>query len=177
MEKVTLGGGCFWCLEAIFKTVKGIYFVRNGYMGGHIENPTYELVCSGQSGYVEVIQFEFDPSIISFENILEIFFNIHDPTTLNRQGNDIGSQYKSIIFFHSQSQKQISKKHIQELEKRKVYTQLIVTEIAEASSFYEAEKYHEDYYNQNKNQPYCKIIIEPKLNKFLKTYKNILKND
>ena len=177
MEKVTLGGGCFWCLEAIFKSTEGIHNVKNGYMGGEIKNPTYEFVCTGNSGYVEVVQFDYDIKNLSFKKILEIFFTIHDPTTLNQQGNDIGSQYKSIIFYHSKSQEDLAKKHIQELRNKKLFNHPIVTELTKATIFYEAEKYHEDYYNKNKEQPYCKIIIEPKLDKFKNSFKEIIKND
>jgi peptide-methionine (S)-S-oxide reductase len=161
----TLGGGCFWCLEAVFQEIRGIDTVISGYSGGKLENPSYEEVCSGTTGYAEVVQISFKPEIITFEEILEIFFTIHNPTQLNRQGNDVGTQYRSVIFFHSDRQREESEYMIYSLRKSKVWTDPIVTEVKPFEIFYQAEEYHQNYYQRNANQPYCSAVISPKLYK------------
>ncbi|MFX1254972.1 MAG: peptide-methionine (S)-S-oxide reductase MsrA [Promethearchaeota archaeon] len=167
-EIATLGGGCFWCLEPIFDDVQGVIKVESGYSGGHVVNPSYEMVCTGTTGHAEVVQVTFNPTIISFKEILEIFFEIHDPTTLNRQGNDIGSQYRSAIFYHSSKQKETAEKVIKELEASKVWKNAIVTEVTPFDVFYRAEEYHQKYFKKNPYQGYCRAIIAPKVNKFHK---------
>lgn len=174
-EEITLGGGCFWCLDAIYREIKGVEKVLSGYSGGSVANPTYEDVCSGKTGHAEVVQITFNPQIITAEKLLRIFFATHDPTTLNRQGADVGTQYRSIIFYRNQKQKNVIDKVIGELKKDKVYKNLIVTEIVPFQSFYAAEDYHQDYYSQNREQGYCRIIINPKLEKFRKTFRDNLK--
>lgn len=175
LEKATLGGGCFWCLEAIYQRVKGVQSVVSGYAGGHVENPTYEEVCSDTTGHAEVVQITFDPKIISYEDILNIFWQIHDPTQLNRQGNDVGTQYRSVIFYHNETQKQKAMVSKRNLEKEGVYKNPIVTEIAPLTKFYPAEKYHQNYFNRNSNQMYCQLVIAPKLKKFKKSFTEYLK--
>lgn len=171
MELATLGSGCFWCTEAVFQQLKGVKSVKSGYAGGTTENPTYEQVCTGRTGHAEVIQVEFDPSVISYEELLEVFFETHDPTTMNRQGNDVGTQYRSIILYHSDEQKEIAERVKKRLDESGKWKNPIVTEIKPFTEFYIAENYHQDYYNQNKNQPYCRIVISPKLQKFEKSFK------
>ncbi len=166
IETAILGGGCFWCVEAIFHQVNGVEEVISGYSGGHVENPSYEAVCTGKTGHAEVIQLKFNPNLISYKEILDIFFFIHDPTTLNRQGNDVGSQYRSIILYHTQDQKSIGEQVIKELEMKKLFSNPIVTEIVEYNTFYPAEEYHQEYYFRNMNQPYCNVVISPKVTKF-----------
>ncbi|QXJ28755.1 Peptide-methionine (S)-S-oxide reductase MsrA [Saccharolobus shibatae B12] len=168
METATLGGGCFWCTEAVFKRVKGVISVKPGYSGGHLPNPTYEDVCTDTTGHAEVVQITFDPSIISYRELLEIFFEIHDPTTPNRQGNDIGTQYRSIILYHNEEQKKIAEEMIREVEKR--IGKKVVTELKPFEVFYEAEDYHHNYYDTHKYNPYCRFVISPKINKFLKVF-------
>jgi len=163
MNKAVLGGGCFWCLEAIFQKVDGVKKVISGYSGGKRKNPTYEQVCSGATGYAEVVEIEFDENIISYDEILDIFFEIHDPTQLNRQGNDIGTQYRSVIFYLDEKQKEVSLKKIEELKKRGIN---VVTEVTKLEKFYKAEDYHQNYYNLNPNNPYCEYVIKPKIEKF-----------
>ncbi len=175
MEVATLGGGCFWCIEAVFLELNGVSSVVSGYSGGNIENPTYKAVCSGNTGHAEVCQITFDSSVISFEEILEVFFTVHDPTTLNRQGNDIGTQYRSVIFYHSQEQKKIAEKVIKEFTDKKIYPNPIVTEITEYKKFYAAEDYHQNYYNNNADQPYCAYVVAPKVAKFRQKFINKLK--
>ena len=165
-EVVTLGGGCFWCLEAVYHETEGVISAISGYMGGRSVNPTYKEVCSGGSGHVEVVQVTFDPAVITFRDIIEIFFSIHDPTTLNRQGNDVGTQYRSVIFYHSAEQKQAAEEMIAELTKENAYGRPIVTAIEPASTFYPAEDYHQDYFTNNPNQPYCSYVVAPKVQKF-----------
>ncbi|MFX1512961.1 MAG: peptide-methionine (S)-S-oxide reductase MsrA [Promethearchaeota archaeon] len=165
-ETATLGGGCFWCLEAIFHQVTGIEEVVSGYSGGYVENPSYQEVCTGMTGHAEVIQLKFNPNEISFHEILEIFFYIHDPTTLNRQGNDVGPQYRSIILYHTPEQKIIGKQVIKELEMNEIFSNPIVTEIVEFNTFYPAEEYHQEYYSKNMDQSYCSLVISPKVAKF-----------
>ncbi|WOE69130.1 peptide-methionine (S)-S-oxide reductase MsrA [Hydrogenimonas thermophila] len=172
-EKATLGGGCFWCLEAVFENVKGVEDVVSGYAGGHINNPTYEAVCSGTTGHAEVVQITYDPTIISFKDILEIFWKIHDPTTLNRQGADVGTQYRSVIFYHDEKQKEIAKESKAEAQKN--FTSPIVTEISPLQTFWKAEDYHQDYFKNNPNQGYCQVVVAPKVEKFQKTFKELVK--
>jgi methionine-S-sulfoxide reductase len=175
VEDITVGGGCFWCTEAIFEEVKGVEKVESGYAGGSTGNPTYEDVCSGKTGHAEVIQITFNPAVISLEKILQIFFVTHDPTTLNRQGADTGTQYRSIIFYRTERQKTIINKVIAELRELKAYKDPIVTEVVPYSLFYRAEDYHQNYYRDNKEQGYCRIVINPKLEKFRKVFQNNLK--
>ncbi|MFX1535634.1 MAG: peptide-methionine (S)-S-oxide reductase MsrA [Promethearchaeota archaeon] len=174
-EIATLGGGCFWCLEPIFNDVQGVIKVESGYSGGYVVNPSYEAVCTGTTGHAEVVQVTFNPTIISFKEILEIFFEIHDPTTLNRQGNDIGPQYRSAIFYHSLKQKEIAESVIKELEASKTWKNPIVTELASFDVFYRAEEYHQEYFKKNPYEGYCRAIIAPKVNKFRKKYSYKLK--
>lgn len=174
-EVATLGGGCFWCLEAVYNEVKGVEAVESGYMGGSKANPTYEEVCSGGTGHAEVVQVTFDPKVISFREILEIFFVIHDPTTLNRQGNDIGSQYRSAIFHHSPAQKSAAAQVIANLGSGGIYDDPIVTELAAVSTFHVAERYHQEYFQNNPNQPYCAFVVKPKVAKFRKHFLERLK--
>ncbi|MCW5962344.1 MAG: peptide-methionine (S)-S-oxide reductase MsrA [Pyrinomonadaceae bacterium] len=175
LETATLGGGCFWCTESVFDSVIGVEEVVSGYSGGHKENPTYEEVCSDSTGHAEVIQIKFDPETISYEEILEIFFGTHDPTTLNRQGNDIGSSYRSAIFYHSPQQKEIAEKVIKTLTDDDVFGKPIVTEVTELSNFYPAESYHQNYFANNPNQPYCAAVVAPKLGKFRQKFADKLK--
>lgn len=181
MKKATLAGGCFWCTEAIFKRLKGVHSVTPGYCGGNVENPTYDQVCSGKTGHVEAIQIVFDPQMISYQKLLEIFFKLYDPTTLNRQGNDAGTEYRSVIFYHDQKQHQTAIKVKQTLEKQKVYKNPIVTKIEPFKNFYQAEDYHQNYYENNKSAPlggevtassaYCQIVIDPKIEKLTREFK------
>ncbi len=168
--KATVGGGCFWCVEAVFSMTEGVSGVKSGYMGGHTQQPTYEQVCTGSTGHAEVVQVEFDPDLITYRDILEIFFGTHDPTTLNRQGNDVGTQYRSVIFYHSPEQAAVARSGVQELEEEDVFGSPIVTEIAGASAFYPAEPYHDDYFSRNGSQPYCAAVIAPKVAKFRKRF-------
>lgn len=176
MEKVTLAGGCFWCTEAIFKRLKGVVSVTPGYSGGEMESPSYETVTSGRTGHAEAIQIEFDPNIIPLEKLLEVFFKLHDPTTMNRQGNDVGSQYRSAIFYSDEKQKETAENVKKKIEDEKIYDKLIVTEIVPFKNFYKAENYHLDYYAKNSDQPYCKIIIDPKIQKLYKDFKELVKD-
>lgn len=162
-EVATLGGGCFWCTEAVFSLVKGVETVESGYSGGSIPNPSYEQVSTGTTGHAEVIQITFDPSAISFREILEIFFTTHDPTTLNRQGPDVGTQYRSVIFYHGDAQKAIAESVIAELDKEGIWNQPIVTKLEPFKAFYKAEDYHKEYYKRHRNDPYCRTIITPKI--------------
>ena len=173
MEIATLGAGCFWCVEAIFQDLKGVEKVVSGYSGGHVKNPAYREVCNGTTGHAEVIQITFDPTIISFEEILEVFWNTHNPTTLNQQGADKGTQYRSAIFYHSEEQKQIAEKS--KAAAASDFADPIVTEITAFSNFYSAEDYHQNYFNDNGSQPYCSIVISPKVDKFRKKYADKLK--
>ena len=174
-EIATLAGGCFWCLEAVFDGLRGVTSVDSGYMGGQQANPTYEEVCSGSTGHAEVVQITFDPSIVSFGEILEVFFVAHDPTTLNRQGNDMGTQYRSVIFYHSAAQKTAAKETIARLDNAKLWEAPIVTEIAPVAAFYEAEGYHQEYFARNPYQPYCRAVVAPKVQKFRKHFLEKLK--
>jgi peptide-methionine (S)-S-oxide reductase len=166
MEIATLAGGCFWCLEAVYQEMDGIDSVESGYMGGHVDNPSYEQVCSGTTGHAEVVQVRFDPEVTLYREVLEVFFAIHDPTTRNRQGNDVGPQYRSAIFYHNDQQREIAEKLIAELAADKVFSSAIVTEVEPASTFYKAEEYHQEYFRNHPNQPYCSFIVAPKLSKF-----------
>lgn len=165
-ERATLGGGCFWCLEAAFELVQGVSAVKSGYAGGATKNPTYEQVCGGQTGHAEVVQVAFDPAVIPYRDLLEIFFAIHDPTTLNRQGADVGTQYRSAIYTHSDEQAQVARDLVGELSESGPWGDPIVTQIAPLTQFYPAERYHDEYYRLNPEQPYCRIVVGPKLAKF-----------
>ena len=169
-EIATLAGGCFWCLEAVYDDLKGVVSVESGYMGGKVANPSYEDVCTGRTGHAEVVRITFDPSVVSFRELLEVFFVIHDPTTLNRQGNDVGTQYRSAIFYHSPEQKETAHRVIAHLNGAKIYDDPIVTEILPASAFYQAEAYHQEYFERNPNQPYCAFVVKPKVAKFRKHF-------
>jgi peptide-methionine (S)-S-oxide reductase len=169
-EIATFGGGCFWCLDAAFRQLKGVERVVSGYAGGRRPNPTYEQVCTGVTGHAEVVQITFDPSVITYRDLLGVFFTIHDPTTLNRQGPDEGTQYRSVVFYHSPEQYSAVNDVIAELKREGVYTKPIVTEIAPYSAFYPAEEYHQDYFNKNPNQPYCAAVVAPKVSKVRKAY-------
>jgi peptide-methionine (S)-S-oxide reductase len=174
-EIATLANGCFWCTEAIFKRLNGIESVLPGYAGGAVKNPSYDQVCMGTTGHTESIQIKFDPAIISFKKILDIFWHTHDPTTLNRQGNDIGTQYRSAIFYHDENQKEIAEKSKKDLEREGVYKDPIVTEITPFKNFYAAEDYHKDYYDNHQDAPYCNFVIDPKIHKLLTQYENDVK--
>jgi len=174
-ETVTLAGGCFWCLEAVFDDLKGVESVESGYSNGYVPNPTYRAVCNGDTGYAEVIRIKFDPSIISFRDLLNVFFAIHDPTTLNRQGGDVGTQYRSAIFYHSPEQKETADTLISELNAQKIWNSPIVTEVTAVDNFSVAEDYHQEYFARNQNQPYCQAVVAPKVSKFRKHYLELLK--
>ena len=167
-EIATLGGGCFWCVEAVFQRVEGVISVKPGYAGGNVKNPTYKQICTGNTGHAEVAKIEFDPSKITYSQILNVFWQSHDPTTLNRQGNDVGTQYRSVIFFHNESQKEIAKKSKVDADKSGYWDNEIVTEVTLLNNYYDAEDYHDNYYNNNPNQPYCLFVIKPKLDKLEK---------
>ena len=175
LEIATFGNGCFWCTEAIFQQLDGVESVLPGYTGGDSKNPSYKEICTGTTGHAEVIQIAFDPKIISYRELLDVFFYTHDPTTLNRQGNDVGTQYRSAIFYLNSAQKEEAVKMIEQLTVEKVYDNPIVTEVTALDVFYEAEDYHVNYYNNNKNQGYCRAVINPKLDKFVKKYGSKLK--
>jgi peptide-methionine (S)-S-oxide reductase len=174
-QKATLAGGCFWCLEAVFEELKGVVSVESGYAGGHVPNPSYQAVCTGMTGHAEAVQITFDPQELSYADLLRVFFSIHDPTTRNRQGADIGSQYRSAIFYHNEEQKRIAEEVIQEIDGTKIWSNPIVTEVKPLESFYMAEGYHQEYYVNNRNQPYCRVVIDPKVAKFRKQYFDRLK--
>jgi peptide-methionine (S)-S-oxide reductase len=175
LETATLAAGCFWCIEAIFQDLRGVHSVVSGYAGGHVKNPSYKEVTTGKTGHAEVAQIKFDPKVISYEDLLYVFWLTHDPTTLNRQGADVGTQYRSAIFYHDEKQKEIAEKSKAEAEAKKIYPGPIVTEIAPLDVFYEAENYHQDYFNLNSNQPYCRFVIDPKVQKMKKMFKDKLK--
>ncbi len=177
LEKATLGGGCFWCTEAVFLQLKGVEKVVPGYSGGHIKNPAYREVTTGRTGHAEVVQLTYDPGVVSFKEILEVFFATHDPTTLNRQGNDVGTQYRSAVFYHSEEQRQIAEEVIQLMEKEQVYNDPVVTEVTAFDAFYLAEDYHHNYFARNKNQPYCQFVVAPKVEKFKKVFSEKLKSE
>jgi peptide-methionine (S)-S-oxide reductase len=168
MEKITVAGGCFWCVEAVMKRVKGVVSVTSGYMGGEVIDPTYDQVCSGQTGHAEVVQIMFDPTVITLSEILNVFWELHNPTTLNKQGNDIGTQYRSAIFYENEVQRAVAEASIAALIAREAYPDPIVTEVTTASTFYPAEGYHQDFYDTNRNNAYCRLIIDPKIKKLFK---------
>ncbi len=174
-EVATLAGGCFWCLEAAFSELRGVERVQSGYAGGSVANPSYEAVCTGKTGHAEVVQITFDPQLISFSDLLHVFFTIHDPTTLNQQGGDVGTQYRSAVYYHSPAQKAETERVIRELTAEKVWDDPIVTEIKPLETFYPAEEYHRDYYRRNPNQGYCRAVIAPKVAKVRKAYFDRLK--
>jgi peptide-methionine (S)-S-oxide reductase len=174
-EVATLAGGCFWCLEPAYDDLRGVEDVVSGYTGGRVPDPSYEQVCSGTTGHAEVVRVTFDPDEVSFREILEVFFTLHDPTTLNRQGNDVGTQYRSAVFYHSPEQKAVAEEVIADLERRGVWDDPIVTQLEPAGEFYPAESYHQEYFRRNPNQPYCRVIVAPKVSKFRKQYLERLK--
>ena len=175
LEQTTLAGGCFWCIEAVFDQLKGVQSVESGYMGGRTPNPTYEDICGGDTGHAEVVRITYDPKAVSFRELLEVFFVIHDPTTLNMQGNDAGTQYRSAIFYHSPEQQAIAKEVIANLGKAKLWSDAIVTEVTAASSFHMGETYHQEYFARNPGQPYCAHVVAPKVAKFRKNFTEKLK--
>ena len=175
LAKATLAGGCFWCTEAVYAELEGVKGVTSGYIGGKVPNPTYKDVCTGLTGHAEAIEIEYDPAVVSFEKLLEVFFATHDPTTLNRQGADAGTQYRSGIFYHDDEQKRIAEQVIARLDAAKVFPGRIVTEVTKASTFYPAEDYHQDYFANNPNQPYCRAVAAPKVEKVRKAFKDLLK--
>lgn len=174
-EVATLGGGCFWCLEAVFDELQGVVDVVSGYSGGHVPNPSYEAVCTGRTGHAEVVQITFDPDVISYRDLLRVFFSIHDPTTRNRQGADVGPQYRSVIFYHSPEQKAVAEDVIAELDAAGIWGRPIVTEVTPFQAFYPAEDYHQEYYRRNPYQGYCQVVIAPKVAKFRKEFMDRLK--
>jgi len=176
LETATLGGGCFWCLDPVYADLQGVAGVTAGYAGGTVSNPSYSEVCTGATGHAEVVQVIFNPQVISFKEILQVFFSVHDPTTLNRQGADVGTQYRSVIFYHSPHQKQVAEELIAELNQAGIWKNPIVTEVSPAGSFYAAEDYHQSYFKKNPYQGYCQVVISPKLAKFRKSYQSRLKN-
>jgi len=175
LQTATLAGGCFWCLEAVFDEVKGVEGVESGYAGGRSVNPTYREVCNGDTGHAEVVQVHFEPTVVSYRDLLNVFFAIHDPTTLNRQGNDIGTQYRSAIFYHNDDQKMIAETLIEELNAQKIWDKPIVTEVAPLDKFFMAEDYHQEYFANNPFQPYCMAVVAPKVAKFRKRHLEMLK--
>lgn len=177
VETATLANGCFWCTEAVFQRLRGVESVESGYSGGQVENPTYDEVCDGTSGHAESLQIVFDPQVISFEKLLEIFFATHDPTTKNRQGNDVGPQYRSAIFYHSEEQKKEALGKIKELDKSGKFQNSIVTEVVPFTKFYPAENYHQDFYNKNREYGYCRVIIDPKIKKLLREYRKEVREE
>ncbi len=177
LEKATFGAGCFWCVEAMFDELKGVVSVYPGYTGGHTENPTYQQVCSGTTGHAEVIQISFDPKVVSYEFLLEVFWHVHNPTTLNRQGNDVGTQYRSVIFYHDDDQREAAEASLRRTDASGLWDQPIVTEISPLKTFYVAEDYHHNYFANNPNQPYCSMVINPKVTKFRKQFADRLKQD
>ena len=175
LQTATLAGGCFWCLEAVYDEVKGVHSVESGYAGGHVDNPTYRAVCNGDTGHAEVIQVHFDPNIVSYRDLLNVFFAIHDPTTLNRQGADVGTQYRSAIFYHDDEQKKIAEELIKDLNVQQIWDRPIVTQVEKLDTFYLAEDYHQEYFARNPYQPYCMAVVAPKVSKFRKHFLELLK--
>lgn len=175
LETITLGGGCYWCVEAVYENLDGVKSVVSGFSGGKVANPTYEEVCTGETGHAEVVQITYDKSVTDINEIFKVFFTVHDPTTLNRQGADVGTQYRSVIFYKNDEQRKAAQSIIAELNKAKVYNSPILTKVEPFTKFYKAEDYHQNYYANNKSQPYCKMVIQPKLEKFEKVFKNKLK--
>lgn len=176
LQVATLGGGCFWCLEAVFDALEGVEEVKPGYAGGTVPNPTYEAVCTGETGHAEVVQIVYDPSVISYRDLLEVYFTIHDPTTLNRQGADVGTQYRSVIFYHTRRQERVAREAIAELEETKAWDDPIVTQVEPLEAFYPAEDYHRDYYQRHKGMPYCRLTITPKMTKLRKQHLDKLRS-
>lgn len=174
LQKATLGGGCFWCLEAVYQQVRGVVHVESGYTGGQTLSPDYDSVCTGKTGHAEVVQIEFDANVLTYQTILEIFFAIHDPTTLNRQGNDIGSQYRSVIYAHDKEQRMIAQDVIEQLTQGNIFDQPIVTELADLPTYYKAEDYHQNYFNNHPEQGYCAFVVSPKVSKFRKQFAELL---
>ena len=177
LQTATFAGGCFWCTEAIFQRLKGVESVQSGYTGGQIPNPTYEDISTGNSGHAEAVQITFDPTVIRYETLLEVFFKLHDPTTLNQQGADIGTQYRSAVFFHDEEQKKSAEEAIKKVNESHIYSDSVVTEVVPATEFYNAEQYHDNYYNNNKSQGYCSIVIDPKIHKLFKEFKQLVKDE
>jgi peptide-methionine (S)-S-oxide reductase len=175
-QVATLGGGCFWCTEAIFSELKGVEKIESGYSGGTVPNPTYEQVCTGRTGHAEAIQITFNPAVISYKELLQIFFTVHDPTTLNRQGADIGTQYRSVIFYHDEEQRIVAEQVVKEIDGAKIWNAPIVTQIVPFEAFYKAEAYHHEYFKQNPRQTYCQVVVAPKVAKFRAHYREKLKN-
>lgn len=175
LQTAVFGGGCFWCLEAVFDLVRGVTSVESGYMGGHVANPSYRQVCSGDTGHVEVVRVAFDPGQVSFSDLLDVFFGVHDPTTPNQQGNDVGEQYRSVIFYVSEEQRRAAEDKVRELTAERVFPAPIVTAVEPAAAFYMAEDYHQEYFENNPNQPYCQAIVAPKVRKFLKHFAKLEK--
>ncbi|HEV3385190.1 MAG TPA: peptide-methionine (S)-S-oxide reductase MsrA [Gemmata sp.] len=175
LETATFGSGCFWCTEAVFQQLKGVQAVMSGYSGGSVENPTYQEICTGMTGHAEVIQVTFDPKVVSYQELLEVFWRTHDPTTLNRQGNDVGTQYRSVIFYHSDRQRQLAERYREKIDAAHVFSKPLVTEIAPFTTFYAAEDYHQNYYTNHTQQPYCRSIIGPKIDKLRKVFQEKLK--
>ena len=175
LQTATLAGGCFWCLEAVYDEIKGVHSVESGYAGGHVDRPTYREVCSGTTGHAEVVQVRFDPNIVSYRDLLNVFFTIHDPTTLNRQGADVGTQYRSAIFYHDEEQKRTAEQLITDLNAQQIWDKPIVTQVEKLDKFYLAEDYHQEYFARNPYQPYCMAVVAPKVSKFRKHFLELLK--
>jgi peptide-methionine (S)-S-oxide reductase len=175
LQTATLAGGCFWCLEAVYDEIKGVQGVESGYAGGHMDNPSYREVCNGDTGHAEVVQVHFDPNVISYRDLLNVFFAIHDPTTLNRQGADVGTQYRSAIFYHDDEQKKVAEELLKDLNAQKIWDKPLVTEVSKLDKFYVAEEYHQEYYARNPYQPYCMAVVAPKVSKFRKHFLELLK--
>jgi peptide-methionine (S)-S-oxide reductase len=175
LQTATLAGGCFWCLEAVYDEIRGVHSVESGYAGGHVDNPTYRAVCNGDTGHAEVIQVHFDPNMVSYRDLLNVFFAIHDPTTLNRQGGDVGTQYRSAIFYHDEEQKKIAEELIKDLNAQQIWDKPIVTQVEKLDKFYVAEDYHQEYFARNPYQPYCMAVVAPKVSKFRKHFLELLK--
>ncbi len=175
-EQATLGGGCFWCVEAVFDELRGVLSVESGYAGGRTANPSYEQVCSGTTGHAEVVRVTYDPREVSFREILEVFFTAHDPTTLNRQGADVGTQYRSVIFYHDERQREVAEEVIRELDEAKIWGGPIVTELSPLAGYYEAEDYHQEYFARNPGQGYCRVVVAPKVAKFRQRFRDRLKS-
>jgi peptide-methionine (S)-S-oxide reductase len=175
LQTATLAGGCFWCLEAVYDEIKGVHSVESGYSGGHVDRPSYRAVCNGDTGHAEAVQIQFDPNVVSYRDLLNVFFAIHDPTTLNRQGADVGTQYRSAIFYHDEEQKKIAEDLIKELNGQDLWGRTIVTEVTPFNKFYKAEDYHQEYFAKNPYQPYCMAVVAPKVSKFRKHFLELLK--
>lgn len=177
LHTATLAGGCFWCLEAVYDDIKGVHGVESGYAGGQVDNPTYRQVCNGDTGHADVVQVHFDPNVVSYRDLLNVFFAIHDPTTLNRQGADVGTQYRSAIFYHNDDQKMVAENLIEEMNTQKIWDNPIVTEVVPLDKFYMAEEYHQEYFARNPYQPYCQAVVAPKVSKFRKHFLEMLKKE